>query len=965
VTSPEPAPGRSHVLAARGALWLSVSSWTSKGAQTLVLLVLAKVLTPSEFGILAVAALTYSVLFTLTHLGIVDSLTYLDDRIEIGEASRTALSICIAGGLILMGIMWALAPLVAHFFHSPHAAFVLRGFALGIVFDAAAQVPVGRLTRSLNFSRRAVTDSLPSVIGAAVTIGVVASGHPLFGLVAGQVTWSVTYATVAFLLGPRCRPGWNTAIARQLLRYGKYLSAADLLNLGLLNVDYMIVGHVLGPVALGYYSLAYRICFMPYVAISVVANGALFPYYCRLPTREAKARAAENAFSLITALSTPWFAGLILFAGDIALLGHKWAPATGAIRFLAVYGLFLSLILSALEVLKAVGRTDLVFFVRGLHLAILTAVLIATVHRGITVVALDQAVVAAVIAGVAGVWVVRHASMRPAALSRSVGLPLLGALGMVPVVLVLGRFLGLATTPSWASLLILGPLAMAVFVVIIRVVMPGPLRKGWAALRGRSDSGTTATAAQEPLPVAGLASRRSLLAAGAALGLLALGAAILVGSWTLPVVAALAAVFLLGLILRRPDLAVAVLAADFFFNDYLAHGFGIVTIDKGVGGIAVAAWGLDWAVNRRPVRTTRQLWLIAAFLLWTGVSIGVAVSDKSALVTSLRYLTFATLYFLVVQTVRGDRRKADVLVRVVVVAATVASVIGLSAFVGGHVTRASGPIGDPNDFGFILGSSLPLAIYQLRWATRWSKMIWGAALVLILTCTLATFSRSAFTGLAVAALWALVTGRLRLRWLLATVALLAVVAGSAFLFAPLLVQKAFGQKAHVAGANIDVRFGYYRVEVTEWEHYPITGVGPGNFARRFYQFAPEAGVGLPYPSNVLTVSGEEAYLVILAEQGAVGLALFLGYLALSWADLRRRIPDDERGDQLQAALAAGFIVACVGALFLAEQYYPPLWFLPAMGASLASRRPRTETEADSGVALGPLGTAALGPGGRR
>ena len=184
-------------------------------------------------------------------------------------------------------------------------------------------------------------------------------------------------------------------MARQLVSYGGYITAANLINLGLLNVDYIIVGHVLGPVALGLYSLAYRICYMPYLAISVVANGAVFPYYCRLPSREAIGRASENTISLINAVSIPWFAGLVLFADDIVLLGSKWAPAAGAVRFLAIYGFFLSLILSALQVLKAAGRTDLVFAGRGLHLAVLTAVLIGTVQAGITVVALDQALVAA------------------------------------------------------------------------------------------------------------------------------------------------------------------------------------------------------------------------------------------------------------------------------------------------------------------------------------------------------------------------------------------------------------------------------------------------------------------------------------------------------------------------------------------------------------------------------------------
>jgi O-antigen/teichoic acid export membrane protein len=445
--------------------------------------VLAKALAPAEFGILAIAALTYNILSAINELGMADALTYLQDRIE--EATRTALSLVIAAGLVLMALTWAFAPVIASFFHSPHAVFVIRGFAVCLPFDAAAQVPIGRLTRALNFRRRAVTDSLPSITGGLVTIAVVAAGYPLIGLVAGQIASSVANAVIAFLLGPRCLPGWNSILARRLLNYGGYLTAANLINLGLLNVDYIIVGHVLGPVALGLYSLAYRICYMPYLAISVVANGAVFPYYCRLPSREAVGRASESTISLINAVIIPWFAGLVLFADHIVILGSKWAPAAGAVRFLAVYGFFLSLTLSALQVLKAVGRANLVFVGRGLHLATLTAVLIGTVQGGITVVALDQALVAAGIAMLTCLWTVRYASVQLRALCKSVGLPLLGVAGMISVVFLAGLIPGLKTSPSWISLLILGSLAMAVFAGILLAVMPGPIRKGWAALRGR------------------------------------------------------------------------------------------------------------------------------------------------------------------------------------------------------------------------------------------------------------------------------------------------------------------------------------------------------------------------------------------------------------------------------------------------------------------------------------------------
>ncbi len=406
----------------------------------------------------------------------------------------------------------------------------------------------------------------------------------------------------------------------------------------------------------------------------------------------------------------------------------------------------------------------------------------------------------------------------------------------------------------------------------------------------------------------------------------------------------LAAIVGVGVLLCRLDLAVALLAADFFFIAYLNHGAGIVTIDKVIGALALAAWILDWVVNRRPILVNPQLWVLVAFLAWTAVSVAGASNEKAALTTSLRYLIFVTLYFLVIQMMRGERKRANILLRVILIAATAASVIGLAAFWGHHVARASGPISDPNDFAFLLASSIPLGLYQVRWAaSRLGKVACAAAVVLVLSCTLATFSRSALTGLAVATLWIVLTGRLRLRWVLAVMACLAIVLGVTFEAAPQLISSAFGQKTHVATKNVDERFSYYRVEINEWEHRPLTGVGPGNFVYNFYQSAPAVQVSLPFPSNVLTISGEEAYLVILAEQGTPGLALFLCYLALSWRDLRRRFPRDEQRDHLQAALAAGFIVACIGALFLAEQYYPPLWYLPAIAAALAAAGPGTQT----------------------
>jgi hypothetical protein len=66
--------------------------------------------------------------------------------------------------------------------------------------------------------------------------------------------------------------------------------------------------------------------------------------------------------------------------------------------------------------------------------------------------------------------------------------------------------------------------------------------------------------------------------------------------------------------------------------------------------------------------------------------------------------------------------------------------------------------------------------------------------------------------------------------------------------------------------------------------------------------------------------------------------LFVGYLAVSWETLRRRIGDDPAARAFRSSLAAGFVVALVGSMFLTEQYYAPLWLLPALGATLVATR---------------------------
>lgn len=441
--------------------------------------------------------------------------------------------------------------------------------------------------------------------------------------------------------------------------------------------------------------------------------------------------------------------------------------------------------------------------------------------------------------------------------------------------------------------------------------------------------GNGALAGMSPSPVVSRPGAVVLLLIGAVV------AAFAVSRQPLYAVGAMLAIALAWLIALRLWLAVSLLVASSYFEGYLAVGLGVLTVSKLVGILAMIAWFLAWSRGRQPMATVGLFWPVAGLAAWILLSLAMAYDQSAAVLFASRYLMFFVLVFLVVQTVDGQLSRATQLAAVAVASAAVAALIGLWNFFGG-AERATGPLHDPNDFGFLLAVTVPLAMHQFQIASRPARRCAAAlALASILAGTLATFSRGAIIGLAVAGAFSLLTRRLRTRWALLFLVAALLIAGIANLLQPETIDSALTRKEHVAQTNVNVRLIAWGVALDEFGSSPLLGVGPGNFEKRYIEF------GLPTDEDG-PVTTHNAYLNVLAELGLPGLVLLLGYLAVSWGLLRRRIPDDPATNAFQSSLAAGFVIALVGSMFLTEQYYAPLWLLPALGATLVSARGRSQ-----------------------
>jgi O-antigen/teichoic acid export membrane protein len=480
---PEP-PSLEAARTARGALWLATNGIVVKTSQTVVLLALAALLAPSALGVIALGTLVANVSAVITSLGTASALVYW--RGDVLRAARTAVTIGVAMGVGIAGVLWVAAPWLAASFHATDGgAAVIRGLTVTLPCLAVAAVTNELLRRRLAFARRILPDTVSSIVGAVVAIVLVTQGHGVMALVVGQVVQGVLTLLLTWMVHPPVLPGWNLDDARGLLSYGGPYAGANLLELVQLNIDYLIVSRVLGGEALGQYSLAFRLAFMPYLMIVVVTTGAAFPYLCRQRGVDL-GRAAVTVMTATLTLVAPICLGLALFADDLVLLGDKWQPGVPVVAWLALYAVLLSVGQLVQTSLNAAGRPALSMGLRLCHLVVLFATLLLLAGHGITAVAIGQVAAATFMSLVALVFArlyVTGFSLRRLALSLR---PALAGVGVMAAVVVLARALLDLDGPSLAGLLVIGTAGVLAYAATVWTLDREHLREAGRLVRRQS-----------------------------------------------------------------------------------------------------------------------------------------------------------------------------------------------------------------------------------------------------------------------------------------------------------------------------------------------------------------------------------------------------------------------------------------------------------------------------------------------
>lgn len=321
-------------------------------------IILARLLSPNDFGLFGIALLGLSALETFSQTGFQAAL--VQKKGDIRPYLDTAWTVQMIRGFILATILCGIAPYVATFFGEPGAANLLRVLGLSAVFKGLTNIGVVYFQKDLEFHKRFIymfSGTLANLVVATSLAFILRNSWALaYGLLVGDFAQMV----VSFFIHTyRPRPRLEGAKAKDLYTFGRWILGSNILVFLLNHGDDIFLGKVLGTTVLGLYQMAYRLSNLPATEITHTISQVTFPAYSKLQDEPGKLRCAFlSTVQLIANISFLVAAVIASLSPGFTriFLGEEWMPIVPAVQILVVCGLIRSLDAVTSSLWQAIGR---------------------------------------------------------------------------------------------------------------------------------------------------------------------------------------------------------------------------------------------------------------------------------------------------------------------------------------------------------------------------------------------------------------------------------------------------------------------------------------------------------------------------------------------------------------------------------------------------------------------------------
>ena len=418
--------------ASRALGWSFGSTILSRVANFGIGVMLARLLGPQEFGAFAVALVALFAMQTFNELGMGMAIVRWEG--DPREITPTITTISVLVSVVAYAGCFAAAPVYASAMSDPAATNVVRVLALAILIDGFCNTPTGLLQRRFQQGRSAIATQLGGWIGTGVTVALAWSGHGAMSLAIGQVGGALICMILLISFAPESlRIGFNRTRARELFGFGLPLAGSNLVAFAVTSVDQIVVGHVLGTEALGFYVLAFNVANWPINIFSNPVRTVTPALFARLQQdRPALRSTFLTALGLLSAIAVPL---CVLIAGVAEPLigmiyGAHWLPAAQPLRWLAILAALRILFELSYDYLVVLARSRFVLIIQLVWILALVPALIIGAHTdGIAGAGAAEAAVAAIAILPCYTGGLSRNGIGVTALGKQVSLPVVG--GMV------------------------------------------------------------------------------------------------------------------------------------------------------------------------------------------------------------------------------------------------------------------------------------------------------------------------------------------------------------------------------------------------------------------------------------------------------------------------------------------------------------------------------------------------------
>lgn len=414
------------------ALWQAANAGILRVASFFVALVVAHLVAPYFFGVFTVAITVYNVVSSIATLGVPSAIVREPER--TAEIAPTIQTLSVVMNLALTVLMFVTAPFLARELGASSAVGAVRVLSVVIVLGGFSAVPASLMSRDFMQRQRFATDAAFLVSSTAVMLVLVGLGHPVMGLALSRVAGQLVSVILMNVLAPEHYGfGFCASEARALLSFGLPLAGANLVTLAIANVDFIVIGHLLGATQLGFYNLAFNISGWPVSIFSAVLVSVTLPTLSRVRNDPVElARHLEAGLSAVVAASFPVSALLSALAVPLIdiVYGSRWQHASTALIILTVFGAAQTVLTLFSDLLIALGLTRRLLVIQLVWLLFLAPAMILGVH-GLKIAGAGVAHASVVVLAVMPLYLMTVARRTDVSLDwirRSVAVPLFAAL---------------------------------------------------------------------------------------------------------------------------------------------------------------------------------------------------------------------------------------------------------------------------------------------------------------------------------------------------------------------------------------------------------------------------------------------------------------------------------------------------------------------------------------------------------